>query len=147
MAVTKRKAIAGIEAAASAPAAALANGAEAWIDAQEAFVAELDHCAQSWVKRRREAIEDTRRMLDEVNRNPDPGTVFLAQQSWLSGSIQRIVSDFGDLSALTLKCMSRAGDRMIEATHRTRGSVEDSLATAGAKPASVEEDEPIRSES
>ena len=73
-------------------------------------------------------------MLDEVNRNPDPGVLFLAQQSWLSGSIQRVVSDFGDFSALALKCMSRTGDRMIEASQRTRSAAEDTLATAGAKP-------------
>ena len=142
MAVMKRKTIAGIEEATSAPAAALANGAEAWIEAQEAFLAEVDNVAQSWVRRRREAIQETRRMLDEVNRNPDPGTVFLAQQNWLSGSIQRVVSDLGDMSALALKCMSRTGDRFLEASQRTRAVAEESLATAGAKPGQGEEEEP-----
>ncbi len=132
MAAVKRKA--GIEAAANVPAAALANGAEAWIEAQETFVSEVDQCARSWVRRRREAIEEARRMLDELNRNPDPGSLFLAQQNWLSGSLQRVVSDFGDLGVLALKCMSRTGDRLLEASQRTRGAAEESLATAGAKP-------------
>ncbi|HUK58291.1 MAG TPA: hypothetical protein VLV50_03595 [Stellaceae bacterium] len=138
----KRKAV--IEAAAAAPAQALANGAEAWIEAQETFLAEIDQCTRSWVRRRREAIEEARRMLDEVNRNPDPGSVFLAQQHWLSGSIQRVVSDFGDLGVLALKCMSRTGDRMFEATQRTRGMAED-LATAGAKPGEGETEQAAQS--
>jgi len=132
MAVVKRKV--GIEAAAAAPAAALANGAEAWIEAQETFVSEVDQCARSWVRRRREAIEDARRMLDEISRNPDPGSLFLAQQHWLSGSLQRVASDIGDLGILALKCMSRTGDRLFEASQRTRAAAEESLATAGAKP-------------
>ena len=142
MPTVRRRGIAGIEVAAAAPASALANGAEAWIEAQEAFVAELDQCAQSWVRRRREAIEEARRMLEEVHRNPDPSTVFVAQQNWLSGSLQRVVSDFGDFGALALKCMSRTGDRFLEASQRTRGAAEESLATAGAKPGQGDDKEP-----
>ncbi len=141
MATVKQRAAVGMETAAAAPAAALANGAAAWIEAQETLIAEIDHCAQSWVRRRREAIEEARRMVDEVSRNPDPGAVFIAQQSWLSGSIQRAVSDFGDFGALALKCMSRTGDRMLEATQRTGRVAEDSLATAGAKPGASEGEE------
>jgi hypothetical protein len=137
----KRK-VMSIENAAAAPAAAMASGAEAWIEAQEMFLAEIDQVAQSWVKRRREAIEETRRALDEINRNPDPGALFLAQQHWLSGSIQRVVSDFGDWSALTLKCLGRTGDRMFEASQRARGAAEEGLATAGDKPGFQEEEAP-----
>jgi hypothetical protein len=135
-----RRKVMSIENAATAPAAAMASGAEAWIGAQEVFLAEIDQVAQSWVKRRREAIEETRRAFDELNRNPDPGALFLAQQHWLSGSIQRVVSDFGDWSALTLKCLSRTGDRMLEASQRARGAAEEGLATAGAKPGLDEEE-------
>lgn len=107
---------------------------ETVIDTHAALIGEVDRLSQSWIKRRMEAVEQTRRIVNEMKAGGDPTAIFTAHQNWFSGALTRMMSDFGDLNTFALNCINRTGDSLLAATRSGQEAVHEGLARAGAKP-------------
>ena len=74
--------------------AAVTTGSEAWIEGQARLLERFDEIARGWTQRRREALEATRHSLEEMRGCRDVADLLRIQQDWVSGSMQRLASDF-----------------------------------------------------
>jgi hypothetical protein len=111
---------------------------ETAIDTQAAFIGEVDRLSQLWIRRRMEAVEQVRRIVEELKGASDPSSILVAQQTWLSGAMTRLMSDLSDLSSFALNCLNRTGDSVVAATRKGQEAGYEGLARAGAKPGAAE---------
>ena len=125
--------------------AAVATGADSWMESQMRVFDQIDEMARHWLDRRREALDATRRSMEEMRACEHMGDVFRIQQEWLLGSLQRITADVAELSGAAM-ALPRAGmQRLREAGESTVHELEraghDALSAAGSKPGSEREEE------
>jgi hypothetical protein len=113
---------------------------DVWMESQVTLFEHFDEVARRWLDRRREALDATRQLIDQLRKTSDMGEVFRIQQEWVLGSVQRLNSDLGELSQAVLNLTQRAaaqlGRMAQEGTWAERPPSADLLSAAGSKPSS-----------
>jgi hypothetical protein len=124
---------------------AVTTGSEALIDTQAELLERFDEISRGWLQRRREALEATRHSFEEMRACRNVTDMLRIQQDWVSGSLQRVASDFEVMTAMFLsyprRAMTRFGDTVRSLGEDARSASESALSAAGAKPVRVARDE------
>jgi hypothetical protein len=108
-----------------------------WVESQARSFERFDEIARRWLDRRREALDATRRSLEEMRGSSDLSELMRIQQDWVFGSIRRLTADFVELNSIALNLAQGTAKQMARATESTtRDMVEagGELASAGSKP-------------
>jgi len=110
---------------------AASTGVTAWIDTQAEIFDHVDNVARRWIDRRREALDATRRSLDQLRQCENVGDLVHIQQDWFAGSMRRAFADLSDLTAATLGASKTAVWRVEKASQ----SMASDIAQAGHEAA------------
>lgn len=117
---------------------AVTTGSEALIDTQAELLERFGEISRGWMERRREALEATRHSFEEMRACRNVTDLLRIQQDWVSGSLQRVASDFEAMTAMFLsysrRAMMRFGETARSLGEDARSASESALSTAGAKP-------------
>jgi len=124
---------------------AVATGAETWIDSQMKFFDQMDEVARHWLDRRREALDATRRSMEELRSAENVGDLLRIQQDWVFSALQRLTADVTELSGAALSLPRVGVQRMVQAGEATVHELEraghEALSAAGSKPGTETEEE------
>ena len=119
-------------------ASAAAKGAHAWLGSQADLWREVDAAGRGLLQRRRELIENAQRSLEEMQNTRDVVEMLKIQQQFLSGALQGLAAEMGELSILTLTLSQRAMGGMLKSgrsmAEDARNAEDFSLSAAGSKP-------------
>jgi hypothetical protein len=63
------------------------------LDARAEMLADAETMMTAWLRRRREAVLDTKQLLAQSQISADPAGAFTAQRQWVSRSLQRLTAD------------------------------------------------------
>src|SRR5258708_15531622 len=117
---------------------AMTTGGDAWIEGQAELLEHVDQLSKRWLQNRREAIDATRQSFADMQRARDLADLMRVQQEWLSGSLQRLGSDFEALTSISLTYSRRAMMWLGETVQAAQASgprgERSALSTAGAQP-------------
>jgi len=105
-------------AAADAMAAIFEKSAQAWLAAHEEALAGMQAVMGDWLVRRREAIDASRRAVEQLSGCRDVAELLRIQQEWIGDSMRRTASDLGAIN-----------DRVADAARRTTGQFEEAMRT------------------
>lgn len=117
---------------------AMSGGTDIWIDSQMKLFEQIEEVARHWLDRRREALDATRRTMEEMRGCEHVGDLMRLQQEWIFGALQRLTADVAELggAAFTLPRvgaarLGQAGDGMV---HEIGRAGSEALSAAGSKP-------------
>lgn len=119
-------------------ALAATRGTATFLGIGAGMLREVDGVTRAFIQRRREAVQETQRALEELQSCRDPIEAMKVQQRWLSESLQRLASEMGELGVMTLTLSQRAWSGMWEESRAVGEDVQRenfALAAAGEKPA------------
>jgi Phasin protein len=105
-------------AATDAMASLFEKGAQAWLGAHQEAIAGMQAIMSDWLERRREAIDASRRTIEQMSGCRDVAELLRIQQEWLGDSLRRSAADFEAIN-----------DRVAAAARRTTGRFEETLRT------------------
>src|SRR5258708_34089211 len=121
---------------------AMTTSGDAWIERQAELLEHVDQLSKRWQENRREAIDATAPSFADMQRARDLADLMRVQQEWLSGSLQRLGSDFEALTSISLTYSRRAMMWLGETVQAAQANVPRgervTLSTAGAKPSRSE---------
>jgi hypothetical protein len=104
------------------PGAALDWGIGPLLDAQAEILAGAEATVTDWLRRRREAILDTRQLIGRVRVGGDLTETFQAQRDWISRSFERLAADTDAYQSVARQVMDRAPGLFSQAPWLAEGS-------------------------
>ena len=78
-----------------------------WVESQAKAFEHIDEVARRWLDRRREALDATRRSLDEMRNTDNVSELMRIQQDWMFGQMRRLAADLVELSGMALNLAHR----------------------------------------
>jgi hypothetical protein len=109
-----------------------------WIDAQAELFEQFDHIATEWLGRRREALDATRRSIEQLKTCGEMGDFLRVQQEWVEGSMRRLTEDLTEFAKVAFAVPQVAASRFGQAAAtmgRGMNRVQEDLLSAHAKEA------------
>jgi len=88
-----------------------ARTANEWIDAQAELFEQFDHVANQWLERRREALDATRRSIEQLRSCEQVGDFLRVQHEWLEGSMRRLTEDMTEFAKVAFAVPQVAASR------------------------------------
>ncbi len=78
------------------------------LNAQAEILADAEATIGDWVRRRHEAVADTRQLIASLHPAADPAAVLRAQQEWASRSFRRLAADADACHSLARRIVGSA---------------------------------------
>jgi len=103
-----------------------ATTGDAWMQGQAELIENIEQISHRWLRNRRQAIEATRQLVAEIRQCRDFADVLRVQNEWLSGSLQRLASDF---HAFTSTALGYSRHAVMWAGHSARAAREENFST------------------
>jgi hypothetical protein len=85
-------------------------GAGPLLNAQADILAGAETTLTDWLRRRHEAVVDTRQLIACLHPGTDPGEALKAQRDWLSRSLRRMAADAEAYQSASQQLLERAPD-------------------------------------
>jgi hypothetical protein len=110
-------------------------GTEAVLAAQRALVSQTETMLSGWMSRRREAMQDTQRLVTRLRDCRDMREAMQAQQAWLMGEMRRLAEDATSCQQAMLSGGMTLAAATPQADAANDGEAARPLATVRPKPA------------
>ena len=129
------------ERAARQASATGARTASEWIDAQAELFDQFDQVASQWLERRREALDATRRSIEQMRSCEQVGDFLRVQHEWVEGSMRRLTEDLTEFAKVAFAVPQVAASRFGQAAGtmgRGLSKAQDDLLSRAREPEAAE---------